>query len=86
MLAGGERWDIVLHANMPVDNYLLYARGISGCTHGGDSIQQTAILSYKGANSTEMLSGDIDASAVRNSVSDWLVSSEGHISFSNRMM
>ncbi|XP_064601859.1 uncharacterized protein LOC135467880 [Liolophura sinensis] len=46
----GERYDFVLHANMPVDNYVIRFRGLSDCR----VVRETAfaILHYNGANST----------------------------------
>ena len=43
----GERFDFVLHANQPVGNYWVRARGMADCVV--KKVRQVAILRYNGA-------------------------------------
>ena len=46
----GERVDVIIHANQPVDNYYIVVRGLGECAE--KRVQQLAILKYVGAPST----------------------------------
>ncbi|XP_076674760.1 uncharacterized protein LOC143372470 [Andrena cerasifolii] len=48
--SSGERVDVIIHANQPVDNYYIVVRGLSECAE--KRVQQLAILRYVGAPST----------------------------------
>lgn len=45
----GERWDFVVHANQPVGNYFIRARGLMDCDERFTSSFQMAVLHYQGA-------------------------------------
>ena len=51
-LFAGERYDVIIHANQPSDNYWIRARGLADCGSDYKSVSQTAILRYKDAGDT----------------------------------
>jgi hypothetical protein len=45
----GERYDFILHANQPIRNYWIRARGLAECGPQYKSVSQTAFLTYENA-------------------------------------
>lgn len=50
MLNGGERYDFVLSASQPINNYWIRFRGLGGCESGTRKVHQEAVLHYAGSN------------------------------------
>jgi hypothetical protein len=50
MLNGGERYDFVLKADQPDNNYWIRFRGLVSCNSGERKVHQEAVLHYEGAD------------------------------------
>ncbi|KAL1465394.1 hypothetical protein WDU94_004972 [Cyamophila willieti] len=62
----GERWDFVLNATHPIDNYWIKMRGLMDCDERFTSAFQVAVLKYEGATDEDP-PGEIDYDATRTS-------------------
>ncbi|XP_026290514.1 uncharacterized protein LOC113215143 isoform X2 [Frankliniella occidentalis] len=50
MLNAGERWDVVLRADQPVDKYWIRMRALGDCGETKARVFQQAVLTYEGSN------------------------------------
>lgn len=65
MSYAGERFDFIVEANQPVDNYWMRFRGLMDCDERFLSAYQVAILRYEGAPDADP-EVDVSYDRVRN--------------------